>query len=76
MPQLSGSPDDMFGWLIFASRAEATKAGSPRTADEILAKVRTALVDAGFPEAIASFGIGFTSLPEIEADGGRFYFFR
>jgi hypothetical protein len=33
-----------------------------------LARVRTALFDAGFlKQAIGSFRIGFTSLPEIEA---------
>jgi hypothetical protein len=77
IPDFNGTPDGMFGWLIFASRKEAKLARSPRVAAKILAKVRAALVDAGFLQHSAgSFQIGFTSLPEIEAGGGRFGFFR
>jgi hypothetical protein len=77
VPQLSGAPEDMFGWLIFATRRDADGARSPRAAEKILSKVRHDLAQAGFPaQAIATFQIGLTSTPEIEAGGGRFAFFR
>ena len=34
-PDLSGNPDGMLGWLIFASRSEAKRAGASNTAATI-----------------------------------------
>jgi hypothetical protein len=77
VPQFSGAPDGMCGWLIFASRNEAKRARAPSTATKIESKARSALVEAGFPpSSVGSFEVRYTSLPEIEAGGGRFYFFR
>jgi hypothetical protein len=77
LPQLSGDPDGMCGWLIFVSRAEATRARAPAKARKIESKVRAALVDDGFPtSSVGSFEVRYTSVPEIEAGGGRFAFFR
>src|SRR5450759_262719 len=66
LPQLSGDPDGMCGWLIFASRAEAKRAHAQSA--KIGARVRAALVDDGFPSSsVGSFEIRYTSLPEIES---------
>jgi hypothetical protein len=74
-PQLSGEPDEMFGWLIFATEDEVKRARS--VAPRIEARIKAALVASGFPpSAAASFEVGFTCFPEIEAGGGRFQFFR
>lgn len=77
LPDLSGAPDGMCGYLIFESRAEVKRAQRPGAASTLESKVRSGLADAGFPSsAIASFEIRTTSLPDIEAGGGRFHFFR
>src|SRR5450759_5384207 len=66
LPQLSGDPDGMCGWLIFASRAEAKRAHAQSA--KIGSRVRAALVDDGFPSSsVGSFEIRYTSLPEIES---------
>jgi hypothetical protein len=75
MPHFDGRPEDMFAWLIFATREEAEAA--KRATARLEARARALLAEGGFPaEALASFGLGYTSQPEIEAGGGRFYFFR
>ena len=77
LPQFSGDPDGMCAWLIFASRAEARRARAPAKVPKIESKIRTALVDNGFPSSsVGSFEVRYTSVPEIEAGGGRFAFFR
>jgi hypothetical protein len=75
--QFGEDPNGMFGYLIFASRAEMRRARKPGATRTIEAKVRAALACAGFPsEAIPIFQVKTTSLPEIDAGGGRFNFFR
>lgn len=77
LPDLSGDPNGMCGYIIFASRAEVKRAHRPGAASSIESQVRTVLADAGFPSsAIGSFEVRTTSLPDIEAGGGRFHFFR
>jgi hypothetical protein len=77
LPDLSGDPNGMCGYIIFASRAEVKRAHRPGAASSIESKVRSGLADAGFPSsAIESFEVRTTSLPDIEAGGGRFHFFR
>ena len=76
-PELTGDPNGMCRYLIFASRAEVKRAQEAGAARSIQAKARAALTAAGFPvTAIGSFEVRTTSLPEIEAGGGRFNFFR
>lgn len=73
IPSFDGSPKDMFAWLIFATGDEASRAGEKQMAGRLLERAR----ENGFPaDAVSSFSIYFTSIPEIEAGGGRFYFFR
>jgi hypothetical protein len=73
----SGSPENMFAWLIFATSEEASAAREPKLTELIAARARDRLSTAGFPEdAVPSFRFDFTSLPEIERRGGRFAFFR
>jgi hypothetical protein len=77
LPDLTGDPKGMCGYLIFATRAEMRRAQKPGATRSIEAKVRSALANAEFPSsAIASFEIRTTSLPDIEKGGGRFNFFR
>lgn len=77
LPDLSGDPNGMCGYLIFASRADVKRAHRPGAASSIESEVRSGLADAGFPSsAIASFEVRTTSLPDIEAGGGRFHFFQ
>jgi hypothetical protein len=77
IPQFNGDPENMFAWLIFATTEDAAAAMQPETKPKIEERVHALLSEDGFPvEAVASFRIGYTSLPEIEAGGGRFLFFR
>jgi hypothetical protein len=65
----------MAAWLIFDSPSEAS-AAQART-DEVRGFAAGLLALAGYPdEALGSFRIFYTSLPEIDAGGGRFGFFR
>ena len=67
----------MCGYLIFASSADMKRARKPGAARSIESKIRSTLANAGFSSTgIGSFEIRTTSLPEIEAGGGRFDFFR
>jgi hypothetical protein len=75
IPHFDGRPDDMEAWLIFATVEEASAAAE--RSDQVRTAIADGLVRAGFPaDAAASFRVLFTSTPEIEAGGGRFYFFR
>jgi hypothetical protein len=77
IPPLDGSPEDVFAWLIFESPDQAARAREPSTAAMLVERARNQIVLAGFPaDAATSFGMDFTSTPDIEAGGGRFAFFR
>lgn len=70
-------PKNMFAWLIVASADEASSAALLESKEELERRARDLLSKRGFPtEALATFHLGFTSLPDIEAGGGRFAFFR
>jgi hypothetical protein len=72
VPALDGSPADMRAWLIFRTPDEAHAASAPSAAERLEAHARALLGGAGFPEdALPSFRLAFTSLPEIDAAGGR-----
>ena len=75
IPDFGGSPNRMSAWLIFDSRPEAS-AAEART-EEVRAFAAGLLATAGYSgAALPSFKTLYTSLPEIQAGGGRFAFFR
>jgi hypothetical protein len=77
IPDLTGAPEGMFIWFIFGTTEEADRAKRPDDAGRLIERARTELNAAGFPvEALPTVEFDSTSLPEIEAGGGRFYFFR
>jgi hypothetical protein len=77
IPAFDGSPENMSGWLIFETRDQADLAKEPQAAVALLRRAQDRLVDSGFPVgAAATFKLAATSIPEIEAGGGRFHFFR
>ena len=72
---LDGKPVDMFIWLICEARCdvETLRANAP----EFLDLYRELLLARGFPrEAADTLRTDATSLEDIEAGGGRFYYFR
>jgi hypothetical protein len=75
IPHFDGRPEDMFAWLIFSNREEAEAAKLASAQLEV--RARALLAEGGFPaDALPSFGLGYTSEPEIEQGGGGFSFFR
>jgi hypothetical protein len=77
VPNLDGSPENMWAWLIFEDPEVAQTAGQPDSSVRLEERARVALASRGFPvDALPSFHLRYTSLPEIEAGGGRFSFFR
>ncbi|MFI6240033.1 hypothetical protein ACIBEF_09175 [Micromonospora sp. NPDC050795] len=75
IPSFDGSSDEMCSWLIFSTVEEAQAAREEAPALE--ERARAVLAQRGYPtEALPSFRLSFTSVPEIEAGGGRFYYFR
>lgn len=76
IPPLDGSPEGIFVWFICAQRDEIDLF-QERCLERATARLRSDLLDAGFPSsAAASLRTGVTSLEDIEAGGGRFYYFR
>ena len=70
-------PKNIFAWLIFATADEASCAALLESKEELERRARDLLSERGFPtEALASFHLGFTSLPDIEAGRGRCAFVR
>ncbi|MEU4476161.1 hypothetical protein [Micromonospora sp. NPDC023888] len=75
IPSFDGSSEEMRAWLIFSMVEEAQAAREEAPALE--ERARAVLAKRGYPaEALPSFRLYFTSVPEIEAGGGRFYYFR
>jgi hypothetical protein len=75
IPHFDGGPEDMFAWLIFSKREEAEAAKLASAQLEL--RARALLAEGGFPtDALPSFGLGYTSEPEIEQGGGSFSYFR
>jgi hypothetical protein len=75
MPQFDGRPDDMFIWFICERAADVPLAETQRL--ELQAAVQERMTTRGFPkQAVESLRCGVTSLEDIDAGGGRFYYFR
>ena len=73
LPNFDGSPNGIFAWFICEHFA-AKERFDLRNATEAL---RSKMKAAEFPEsAIETLRTGVTSQTEIQAGGGRFYFFR
>jgi len=73
VPGLDGDPNGMFAWFICGHHAEKEKFELRNAIEALKTKMR----DAGFPRsAIDTLRGGVTSETEIQAGGGRFYFFR
>jgi hypothetical protein len=76
MPRFDGRPDDMFVWFICRTKAEKEKFKRSRLGknNEVL---KDRMARANFPaQAIESLGTDVTSEEDIQAGGGRFFFFR
>jgi len=77
LPALDGSPGGMSAFLIFPTAQAAQAAREPGKSAQLLQRARDVLAASGFPaDALAGFDLAYTSLPEIEAAGGRFAYFR
>ena len=75
IPPFCGKPDDMFIWLICEHHDDVSRMSDD--ADALASLLRSRMTSRGFPEsAVDTVGVSFTSLQDIEAGGGRFYFFR
>ena len=73
LPNFDGSPKGIFAWFI-CEHHYAREKFDLQTATEAL---RNKLRDAEFPQgAVETLRTGVTSQTEIQAGGGRFYFFR
>jgi len=73
MPNFDGTPNKMFVWFI----CEHYYAGQRFDVQAATAALKNKLRDAGFPQdGIETLRTGVTSQTEIQAGGGRFYFFR
>ena len=76
LPPFDGAPDNIFVWFICGQRTEA-ESFRCSCLDDATTLLRAALLREAFPEgAASSLRTGVTSLEEIEAGGGRFYYFR
>jgi hypothetical protein len=75
IPDLAGSPNGLVLWLICAKSADVPRMSSQ--SDALRHLVTDAIARRGFAaEARDSLRLLFTSHEEIEAGGGRFYYFR
>ena len=73
LPSLDGSPGGIAAWFICENHAAKERFDLQASTDALKNRLR----DAGFPQgAIDTMWTGVTSQTEIEAGGGRFYFFR
>ncbi|GIH22738.1 hypothetical protein Aph01nite_10480 [Acrocarpospora phusangensis] len=77
LPHFDGRVEDIAVWLIFATTAESDQVREPAETARYLAHVQVLLRRVHFPEeGVATLGLYPTSLPEIEAAGGKFHYFR
>lgn len=73
IPNFDGDPNGLFAWFICEDH-DAKERFDLRGASEAL---KNKMRDAGFPQsAVEAIRTGVTSQAEIQAGGGRFYFFR
>ncbi len=76
IPPFDGSPDGIFVWFICDSVTTRDRFRT-HAISYATGRLRTLVVEAGFPAASAeTLQTDVTSNEEIEAGGGRFYFFR
>jgi hypothetical protein len=75
IPNFDGSANGLFLWLICARSSDVPRLSAQE--GELRVLVTTAMARRGFSrEAQDSLGLNFTSREDIEAGGGRFYYFR
>jgi hypothetical protein len=75
IPDFGGGPDGLSIWLICSNRNEVSRLSVQN--DELRTLFVDAMLSRGFPKAACeSLRVLFTSNEDIEAGGGRFYFFR
>jgi hypothetical protein len=73
IPNLDGTPDGMSAWFICEHAYARAKFDVHAAAEALKNKLRAA----GFPQAaVGTLRTLVTSQTEIQAGGGRFYFFR
>jgi hypothetical protein len=73
IPNFDGTPDGISAWFI-CEHNHAREQFDLQAATQAL---KTRLRSAGFPQdAVETLGTGVTSQTEVQAGGGRFYFFR
>jgi hypothetical protein len=73
IPSFDGSPKGIFAWFICEHYSAREKFDLPVATEALRNKLR----DAKFPQgAMETLRTGVTSQTEIQAGGGRFYFFR
>jgi hypothetical protein len=73
---LAGSPDGMFVWCICRTDEEK-RLFQDTEQSRFLAALKKRMIEAGFPgSAVTSVQTRVVSQEEVEAGGGRFYFFR
>jgi hypothetical protein len=76
IPPFDGRPDGIFVWFICETVTLKERFRSESLHDASL-QLRALAAEAGFPlEAAVTLRTDVTSTEEIEAGGGRFYFFR
>jgi hypothetical protein len=72
----TGNPEDMCVWCICRTEEEKQVFGDTEHS-RYVSTLKKKMIAAGFPEtAIATLTTRVTSRDEVEAGGGRFYFFR
>lgn len=73
LPRLDGEPSALTAWFICEHHAAREKFDLPGATEALRNKMRAA----GFPlHAVQTLRTAVTSQTEIQAGGGRFYFFR
>jgi hypothetical protein len=73
IPNFDGDPNGLVAWFICEHYRARNKFDVQASTDALKDKMR----GAGFPQrAIETLRTGVTSQTEIQAGGGRFYFFR
>jgi hypothetical protein len=73
IPNFDGTPNGIFAWFI----CEHYYARQEFDLQAVTEALRKKLRDAEFPQdAVETLRTGVTSQTEIQAGGGRFYFFR
>ena len=76
IPPFDGLPDNMFIWFICTTRSEAERFRRI-SLDAATARLKKDLIERGFPSAaLDSLQSDCVSTEEIDAGGGRFYYFR